>query len=571
MPLMRNLSRGSSFTSRDDPERRSSSATGIPTIPRKKNKMTPTAIKRNSSWERPNSPLKRNSSRELPTGEHGMDLLGTSSHHGTSSHNRNGSSHNRISSNSSNNKAVPGRPRRRKTDGTPGGSGGSGRRIGRKRGFWYRFYKRWIYPSLNSFSSLFIAVLLWYSLGVISIGTSKLLLMPRHDGTSGVPPLFLTFQQLIIGSSLLRCMLQLRFMGSSGLQAWPSASGTSMDTNSVLQTQERYTYFDNKNRNRNKSPSHSPSSSSTYYQSLLDLPSTLNPSLLKAGVYFSFGFLATNFGFSGSSASFVETIKAAEPITSASVAVLWGIESLSRSETASLGVIVAGVLLSTLGNSAGSHNSSTTVAEDGSSAAATTNFAESVQVCLIVMAANLCFSFRGLYQKIFRASSEGSTQVVDDINLQFRMQQIGACLLVIPVILFESSTILQLLWNSSKAYGGMIPIGVMWQYIALALVNGCAFASYNLASTFILSRISVVHHAALNCLRRIFAIIVTSVVFAVPITFMGAFGIIVSVVGFLSFTHYKIQRQRQPKPLSSLLPVSAAKSLPSLPNVKTYP
>jgi hypothetical protein len=116
----------------------------------------------------------------------------------------------------------------------------------------------------------------------------------------------------------------------------------------------------------------------------------------------------------------------------------------------------------------------------------------------------------------------------------------------------------------------MIPIGVMWQYIALALVNGCAFASYNLASTFILSRISVVHHAALNCLRRIFAIIVTSVVFAVPITFMGAFGIIISVVGFLSFTHYKIQRQRQPKPLSSLLPVSAAKS-PPLPNVKTYP
>jgi drug/metabolite transporter (DMT)-like permease len=269
--------------------------------------------------------------------------------------------------------------------------------------------------------------------------------------------------------------------------------------------------------------------------------------------------LATNFGFSDSSASFVETIKAAEPITSASVAVLWGIESLSRSETASLGVIVAGVLLSTLGNSAGNHDSAT-----ATTATAATNFADSVQVCLIVMAANLCFSFRGLYQKLFRASTEGNAQVVDDLNLQFRMQQIGACLLVIPVILFESTTILSLLWNSSKAYGGMIPISVIWQYIALALVNGCAFASYNLASTFILSRISVVHHAALNCLRRIFAIIVTSVVFAVPITFMGAFGIIISVVGFLSFTHYKIQRQRQPKPLSSLLPVSA------LPNGSSY-
>jgi drug/metabolite transporter (DMT)-like permease len=507
-----------------------------------------TKMKRTQSWEL--SPPKRTSSREIPTGD--LASVSLPSLDSGSSHVRggNGSSHNRS-------QAVPGRPRRRKRDGTAEGSTGT-HRIGRKRSFWYRVYKRWIYPVVSSFSSLFIAVLLWYSLGVISIGTSKLLLMQRHDGTSGVPPLFLTFQQLIIGSSLLRCMLQLRFMGSSGLQAWPSAS---TDANSILQQQERYAFFDNKNRK----PSSAQTSSTSSIKSMLwEFPSTLNPSLLKAGVYFSFGFLATNYGFSDSSASFVETIKAAEPITSASVAVLWGIESLSRSETASLGVIVAGVLLSTLGNSAGSHDSTTTAAS--ASATAANNFADSVQVCLIVMAANLCFSFRGLYQKLFRASTEGNAQVVDDLNLQFRMQQIGACLLVVPVILFESTTIISLVWNASKSYGGMIPIGVIWQYIALALVNGCAFASYNLASTFILSRISVVHHAALNCLRRIFAIIVTSFVFVVPITFMGAFGIIISVVGFLSFTHYKIQRQRQPKPLSSLLPVSALAS----PNGNSY-
>lgn len=525
-----------------------------------KKKRSGSTMKRNQSWEsRPNSPIKRNSSREISMGED-LAALGLPNLESSSQHIRNGgsnSSHKRLINSI---KAVPGHPRRRKKDGTTSSSTGTSR-IGRKKSFWYRFYKAWIYPAVSSFSSLFIAVLLWYSLGVISIGTSKLLLMGRHDGSGGVPPLFLTFQQLIIGSSLLRSMLQLRFLGSSGLQAWPSASGASTDANSVLQQQERYAFFDNKNR---KQSSTQTSSSATSMRKMLwELPSTLNPNLLKAGVYFSFGFLATNYGFSGSSASFVETIKAAEPITSASVAVLWGIESLSRSETASLGVIVAGVLLSTLGNSGASHDSTTAAP----SATAATNFADSVQVCSIVMAANLCFSFRGLYQKLFRASTEGNAQVVDDLNLQFRMQQIGACLLVIPVILFESSTILSLLWNSSKAYGGMIPIGVMWQYIALALVNGCAFASYNLASTFILSRISVVHHAALNCLRRIFAIIVTSVVFVVPITFMGAFGIIISVVGFLSFTHYKIQRQRQPKPLSSLLPVSALSSQ----NGSSYP
>jgi hypothetical protein len=66
----------------------------------------------------------------------------------------------------------------------------------------------------------------------------------------------------------------------------------------------------------------------------------------------------------------------------------------------------------------------------------------------------------------------------------------------------------------------------------------------------------VVHHAALNCIRRIFAIVVTSFLFGVPITFVGAIGIAASFGGFLAFTHYKAKRMRQPKPISSLLPMS---------------
>lgn len=79
----------------------------------------------------------------------------------------------------------------------------------------------------------------------------------------------------------------------------------------------------------------------------------------------------------------------------------------------------------------------------------------------------------------------------------------------------------------------------------------------SLASTFVLTRISVVHHAALNCIRRVFAIIVTSIAFSIPITFLGAAGILISVAGFLAFTHYKVKRQQQPKPISTLLPMSA--------------
>ena len=77
-----------------------------------------------------------------------------------------------------------------------------------------------------------------------------------------------------------------------------------------------------------------------------------------------------------------------------------------------------------------------------------------------------------------------------------------------------------------------------------------------MASTYLLSRISVVHHAALNCIRRIFAIVVTSIVFGNSITFLGVLGIAVSFAGFMTFTYAKAAKKQQPKPISSLLPLA---------------
>ena len=371
--------------------------------------------------------------------------------------------------------ALPGRAKKRKS-----------RSSSSRRSFWKRCYNRWIQGFVVSFSSLFLAVVLWYSLGVVSIGTSKVLL------GRGVPPLWLTLQQLAIGMSLLRGLLQLRLLGSQGVQPWsqlldgPGARSTS---------------------SWNK---------------------TFHPNLLGAGVFFSLGFAATNYGFHGSSAAFVETLKAAEPLTSAAIAVLWGIEQLSRPEVLSLGTIVAGVLLSTYGH-------------QSSSSSEQSSLWNSLQICGIVLTANLCFSFRGLHQKLLRAST--TTTHVDDLNLQYRMQQIGTLLLLGPTVVWHG----RFVWS----------LHTIDDYWLLSLVNGCAFCSYNLASTYILSRISVVHHAALNCLRRIFAIVVTSLLFQVPLTAVGIVGIVVSMLGFLSFTHYKVRKQQQPKPLSSLLPVSA--------------
>lgn len=398
---------------------------------------------------------------------------------------------------------LPGRPRRRRFEG----------RVRKRRHFLHRCFAGWWQDMVTQFNSLVIAVCLWYSLGIVSIGSSKLLL-----STHQVPPLCLTFQQFVIGSSLVRILLNRKFLSSPGLQPWQSKSSTRRPSQHYGETGVHV------------SP-----------RSLL-LPKGDYQLLTLAGAYFCGGFLATNYGFSGSSAAFVETVKAAEPITSATVAVLWGIESLNQSEVVSLVTIVAGVLLSTLGNRQGDTGTNTALAE-------------SARACMIVMASNLCFSFRGLYQKLFRATGEGGTAMVDDLNLQFRMQQLGSYLLFLPVVVFHGPTLLQYLLAITTSNEG-IPANLL-HYIVMSLVNGCAFACYNLASTFILSRISVVHHAALNCIRRIFAIIVTSILFHIPITWMSALGIGLSFLGFMSFTHFKVNKQKQPKHASPLLPVNA--------------
>lgn len=154
----------------------------------------------------------------------------------------------------------------------------------------------------------------------------------------------------------------------------------------------------------------------------------------------------------------METVKAAEPITSAATAVAWGIETISYPEALSLATIVLGVLLSTLGNTHGASGTHTTMADN-------------VRTCIIVMTANFCFSFRGSHQKLFRATPMGNQNLMDDLNLQYRMQQIGVGILVVPVVLFDGLSLVRHVWSG-------ISVGSGVYYLGCALVNGFAFTSY---------------------------------------------------------------------------------------------
>lgn len=406
-------------------------------------------------------------------------------------------------------------------------------------------------PSVGDRIPTAILVILWYCLGIISIATSKILL-----STHRVPPLLLTLQQLLIGMILLRTLLYYMqtnhtanggkdsdvdneyTLHPKGLQPVP----LQVNTNTAMKSDCEVGIYKRKSSNEETIIATQNRSSSGILSALLALanPSSsainhrIHNQLLLSSIYFTIGFLLTNVGFRTGSAAFVETVKAAEPITSAATAVFWGIERLGPKEVASLGGIIIGVALSTLG-----HGGSSSTPSSGNELIPSSSSPQSLLTSsCIVLLANLCFSFRGLHQKLFRQTPQGNTMVIDDMNLQFRMQQIGFLLLSIPAVLGNIHLPSRLIYEG-------LAFRYLLRYFLLCVVNGVAFASYNLSSTMILSRISIVHHAALNCIRRVFAIVVTSIVFGLKITFLQIVGIICSVCAFFSYIHFKSKKSLQ--------------------------
>lgn len=234
------------------------------------------------------------------------------------------------------------------------------------------------------------------------------------------------------------------------------------------------------------------------------------------------------------------------------MAVAFGVDTVSLNEGISLLGIVSGVLVSTLGSYLVQSTKSSSFPKSTSPLITSPLYS-----CLIVMVSNLCFSFRGVHQKLLRSTNSGSSHMMDDANLQYRIQCISALIFFFPALIFDVPGMLKTMWKNNTTAEGYIFSRALAQYVGLSLVNGFAFVSYNLASTYVLTRLAVVHHAALNCVRRIFAIVVTSLIFQVPLGAIGILGILVSFISFMFYTHFKVQRQNKPRPVSSLLPMSA--------------
>jgi drug/metabolite transporter (DMT)-like permease len=292
------------------------------------------------------------------------------------------------------------------------------------------------------------ALMAWYGISVFSIVTTKILVQ-----TWNCPPIVLTVQQLILGTILLRFVLLIR---DGAIQPWPwDMTSTGITISAV------------NNPPSNDLPPHaksfeSPRESTMENELLLDrmkrqMPWLKHPNFVWSGIFNSCDFLATNFAFSLSSAHFVETIKASEPITTTAIALFWKVDGLSMMEATSLSVLITGVIMSTWGNST-----------DENMIADEQKLLVSVQTASLAILANVNFGFRAINQKKYRSTTH-ETEQLDDINFLCRMMQVGAIFLLLPTLLMNFHT----LGRALHAPGEL-----QLTYVGLSMINSVSYVTY---------------------------------------------------------------------------------------------
>lgn len=302
-----------------------------------------------------------------------------------------------------------------------------------------------------------VALTAWYVVGVFAIVTTKLLLQDWH-----CPPIVLTVQQMVLGAGILHMVVAAR---DGAAQPWPWQVAVPHSKTTAKKSKRH-------NKNLHQPPHAAQTQSATNAtervaienELLLDrmkryLPWLKHPYFILSGVCNALDFAASNYAFSFSSAHFVETIKASEPITTTAIALFWNVDRLSTTEAASLSMLIAGVFLSTWGNTTDEQD--TKISNDN-------KLTESIQTASLALAANLFFGFRAMNQKKYRSTTH-ETQQMDDVNFLCRIMQVGAIFLLFPLALLHLPAMAEALSQPSEN---------QFSYLGLSVVNAFSYVTY---------------------------------------------------------------------------------------------
>jgi len=240
-----------------------------------------------------------------------------------------------------------------------------------------------------------------------------------------------------------------------------------------------------------------------------------NSLLTQIAISYTLGFVFTNMAFSVVTASFAETVKSAEPISSVILGYIILNEVVTAPTYATLVPIVVGVSISCV------HDDSF-----------------DFMGFLYAAISNICFSGRAVLAKKLLKQFPGA---IDEVGMFHRISLVGLVVLVPLTILTEGREIYALCTGDSTMVSTYIEL------LSLLFINGCAYACYNLMSFLVLSRTNLVTHAVLNCFRRVFIIVFTSLYFKVEISQFNMMGVAMAVLGVCLFAYFRSRETSRPK------------------------
>jgi len=237
------------------------------------------------------------------------------------------------------------------------------------------------------------------------------------------------------------------------------------------------------------------------------LPGKERAMLVGVSVTYTLGFFFTNLAFSLAHASFVETVKSGEPISTVILAYVLLGEFEAPATYASLLPVVVGVGMASSGEAGGSFAA----------------FAATI-------GSNFGFSARAVFAKLLKRDFAESIPAVSDVSLFYHISWMGLLALLPLALASEVDTL-----RVAFAEVGFNPA----RFVSTMCLNGVMYTAYNQFSFMVLSRVSTATHAVLNVCRRVCVIGVTTLFFGTPLSPVNGIGVVIAVVGMFWFTRTK--------------------------------
>eukprot|EP00656_Telonema_subtile_P051466 TRINITY_DN6927_c0_g1_i2.p1 TRINITY_DN6927_c0_g1~~TRINITY_DN6927_c0_g1_i2.p1 ORF type:complete len:347 (-),score=66.47 TRINITY_DN6927_c0_g1_i2:175-1215(-) len=206
---------------------------------------------------------------------------------------------------------------------------------------------------------------------------------------------------------------------------------------------------------------------------------------------YTFGFLCLNCSLGQGNVSFMETLRACEPLFSLLFVKLFlPQENITPAMYLSVIPIVCGIALSSMSEPSFS----------------TAGF-------VFATGANLCFASRSLFVKKVKSSSE-TFRNLDAVSMIHHQHLMALPLLLVLVLMNDG-----------------LPSVTSTTFLQYALVNGACFYSYNQLSLVVLYTVTMASHSIGNAFRRVATIVFAILMFGNPVSSLNVLGIALAILG----------------------------------------